>query len=127
MGVKVYQHINTCLPIVIAAQDGVEVEGRALQTSSRGVEVQCKTSDRNLVTPGGSLIRDGRPIKISVRLAIPAGDHGAEQVSARCHITYSRRIAKDVCHIGLRYLDFESDGGDKLLNFIESRLAFNAV
>lgn len=124
---KVYPQINACLPIVIAGQDGINVEAQTLQASGRGLALQCNTSERNQVTPGGSLVRDGRPVELFVRLRIPAEEDGTAQVAARCKITYSRRVAKDVCHIGLRYLDFENDGGDRLLRFIESRMGISAA
>ncbi|MGR8934203.1 MAG: PilZ domain-containing protein [Gammaproteobacteria bacterium] len=119
--------ISTRLPIIIAAQDGLQVEAQTLQASIKGLALQCNTSERNQVTPGGSFVRDGRPLELFVRLHIPVGVNDTAQVTARCQITYSRRVARDVCHIGLRYVDFESDGGDKLLRFIESRLAVSAA
>lgn len=124
---KLSPQINTRLPIVIAGQDGVHVEAQTLLASTEGLALQCNTSERNQVTPGGSFVRDGRPLELFVRLRIPEGANGSAQVAARCQITYSRRVARDVCQIGLRYVDFESDGGDKLLRFIESRLASNAA
>jgi hypothetical protein len=127
MGKKVYPQISTRLPIVIAGEDGVRLETQTLGTSSRELALQCNMSERDRVTPGGCFVRDGRPIELSVRLRIPTGMNETAQVSARCHIAYSRRVAKDICQIGLRYLDFESDGGDKLNNFIESRLASNCA
>lgn len=124
---KVYPHINASLPIVIAGQDGVNVEAQTLQASAAGLALQCNIAERNRVTPGGSVVRNGRPVELFVRLRLPAEQDDAAQVTARCHIAYSRRVAEDVCHIGLRYVDFESDGGDRLLRFIESRLATNVV
>lgn len=124
---KVYPQINACLPIVIAAEDGINVEAQTLQASSQGLALQCNMSERNRVTPGGSFVRDGRPVELFVRLRLPVEEDGVAQVAARCKITYSRRVAKDICHIGLRYLDFENDGGDRLLRFIESRLGLGAA
>ncbi len=118
---RLYPRVAATLPAVIADEDGFRYKTVALNASSDGLCIQCDTAARNIFTPGGSFIRDGRPVELYVWLDLP--NNG--QLSARCHITFSRRIAKDICQIGMRYMDFDQEGYNKLLQFIESSVSCN--
>lgn len=118
---RLYPRGSASLPAVVADEDGFRYETVALNASSDGLCIQCDTAARNIFTPGGNFIRHGRPVELYVWLDLP--NNG--RLSARCHITFSRRIARDVCQIGMRYMDFDQEGYNKLLQFIESATSSN--
>jgi PilZ domain-containing protein len=118
---RIYPRISTTLPVVISNEDGVSCNVITLNTSIDGLCIQCKTAERNLMTPGGSFIRNGRPVELFVGLDLSEN----VRISARCHVTFSRRIAKDVCHIGMRYMDIENEGYEKLIQFIKTSVSSN--
>ena len=118
---RIYPMVPTMLPAVIANEDGVSCKVVALNASIDGLCIECNTFERNIMTPGGSFIRNGRPIELFVGLDLPEN----ARISARCHITFSRRVAKDVCQIGMRYKDIEEEGYNKLIQFINSSVSSN--
>ena len=118
---RIYPRVPTTLPAVIANEDGVSCKVVALNASIDGLCIECNTFERNIMTPGGSFIRNGRPIELFVGLDLPEN----ARISARCHITFSRRVAKDVCQIGMRYKDIEEEGYNKLIQFIKSSVSSN--
>ena len=127
MDKRISPRIAAHLPVIVANEDGVKLNVITLDTSSDGIRIQCSTAERNLMTPGGCFIRNGRPVELLVWLDLPATNGKQAKIAARCHIIFSRRVAKDVCQIGMRYLDIENDGYEKLLHFIEHSSASNDV
>lgn len=118
---KLYPCVKQPLSAIVANEDGVQVNVVATDTSSEGVSIQCNTSVRNLITPGGCFIRDdGKPIELYVWMELPAENGELERVAARCHVTFSRRLSSDQCKIGMRYMDFDKSDFDILVNYIES-------
>ena len=122
---RFYPRVAANLSAVIANEDGVRVNVMAMDASSEGLSVECNTIERNLVTPGGNFVRDGKPVELFVWLDLPDENGGTAKIEARCHVAFSRRIANDKCKIGMRYLDLEKKAYEKLTRFIESSLASN--
>lgn len=121
---KYYGRVSKQLSAIVANEDGFHLKVVTVDTAIDGVSILCNIYQRDVITPGGSFIRDGRPVKLSITLDLPDDDH-ASPIMARCHIAYSRRISKDQCMIGMRYVDFENNSQDRLLRFIRKNLAFN--
>ncbi|MCD2451411.1 PilZ domain-containing protein [Methylicorpusculum oleiharenae] len=121
---KIYPHVSIHLPVFITNVEGIRFKVVAFDMSNEGFSFKCSTNQRNLITPGGCFIHNKRPMELDVRLILPASadNNGSEGVSARCHVIYSRRIARDDCEIGVRYFNIEASGFDKLLGFLDSRL-----
>ena len=119
---RIFPRIMTQLPAVVVNEDGFEFNVFTLDASSDGIRIQCSIHQRNKMTPGGCYIRNRRPVELFLKLNLPNQDGDSCLVEALCHITFSRRIAKDVCQIGLRYVTIEDDGHDILINYIESSL-----
>lgn len=122
---KIYPRVTAQLPVIVTNAEGVRLKVVAIDTSSDGFSIRCSTLQRDLMTPGGCYIRNGRPVELKARLDLPLADDRSLQVRARCNIEFSRRIARDRCEIGMRYKDLEGDGYENLIRFIENRLASN--
>ena len=123
---KIYPRVSTRLPVVVTNEEGVRLKVVAIDASSDGFSFQCSTLQRNMMTPGGCYIsRNGRPVELDAWLDLPVASDQSLPVRARCHVAFSRRIARDRCEIGMRYMDIEGDGYRNLIRFIETTLASN--
>ena len=122
---KIYPRVSTRLPVVVTNEEGVRLKVVAIDASSDGFSFQCSTLQRNMMTPGGCYIRNGRPVELDAWLDLPVASDQSLPVRARCHVAFSRRIARDRCEIGMRYMDIEGDGYRNLIRFIEKTLASN--
>jgi hypothetical protein len=120
-----YGKVSKQLSAIIENEDGLRLKAVAVDTAGDGVSILCNIYQRDVITPGGSFIRDGRPVELSISLDLPDEEGRLTPISARCHITYSRRISKEQCLIGMRYVDFEHNSHDRLLRFISKSMAFN--
>lgn len=110
---------------IATTEDGVRIKVVAVDVSSDGLSVECNTKQRNMITPGGSFIRDGRPVSVFVDLNLSDNDGQSSKIVARCHVVFSRRISSDQCKIGLRYVDIENNGHEWLVQFVEKTLVLN--
>lgn len=124
---KIYPRVAANLPVVVTNEEGVRLKVVATRTSSDGFSIQCSTLQRNLMTPGGCYIRNGRPVELNAWFDLPLAGDRSLQVKARCNVEFSRRIARDRCEIGMRYKDLEGDGYENLIRFIETKLASNQM
>ena len=120
---RIFPRVMAQLPVVVANEDGIKFNLFTLDASSEGVRVQCSTDQRNKMTPGGSYIRKGRPIELFLWLDLPSPEGTNNQIEARCNITFSRRVANNICHIGMRYTVIKNDGHEKLMDYIASSAA----
>ncbi|TRX02580.1 PilZ domain-containing protein [Candidatus Methylobacter oryzae] len=119
---RLYQRIPVQASAVVTNGDGVRIQVIAVDVSSDGLGVECNIRQRNMITPGGSFVRDGKPVSVSVDLSLFDEDGQPAKIVARCHVVFSRRMSSDQCKIGLRYVDIEGDGHRWLVRFIEARL-----
>lgn len=122
---KFYPRVSAHLSVVVINEEGVRLKVEAFDASSDGFSFQCSTLQRNMMTPGGSYIRNGRPVELDAHLDLPVADDHSLPVKARCHVAFSRRVARDRCEIGMRYKAIEGDGYRNLIRFIENKLASN--
>jgi len=122
---RYYPRIVKQFSAVVENVDGVHLEVLAVDASSEGICIQCNTTERDLITPGGSFVSNGKPVELFVWLDLPFEGGVAKKISARCHVAFSRRLSKDQCKIGMRYMEFEAGMQDTLLKYIESVNASN--
>lgn len=115
-----YPRVNADLPVVILNQDGDKVETRAKDMSVTGLAVECNIAERDLLTPGGSYVRDGKPVQLRLWLNLPSVK---EALEINCHVVYSRRLASDRCKIGMRFLRLEREVYGALVDFIRPLLS----
>jgi hypothetical protein len=115
---KIFPRISTPLSAVVTSEEGIHLKVIALDTSQSGFSFQCSTFQRNSLTPGGCFIPKGRPVELNVLVELPFPNHSL-QIKALCHVAFSRRIASDKCEIGMRYEEFDGDGYNDLIKFIE--------
>ena len=80
--------------------------------------MECPTEERNSITPSGSLMMQGKPVELEIQIGLPGGG----SVNGRCQIVYSRRLSRENCLIGLRFLEFYENSFDILTQFIEANL-----
>lgn len=120
---RLYQRIPVQVSVIVTTQDGLRIKVAAVDVSSGGLGVECNTKQRNMITPGGSFVRDGKPVSVFVDLNLSNKDDQSSKIVARCHVVFSRRLSSDQCKIGLRYVDIENNGHEWLVQFIEKTLA----
>jgi c-di-GMP-binding flagellar brake protein YcgR len=119
-----YQRITVQVSAIVTTEEGAQIDVVAVEVSSDGLGIVCNTKQRNIITPAGSFIRDGKPVSVSVELNLSEADGQLSKIVARCHVVFSRRISSEQCKIGLRYAAFENNGQEKLIRFFEKALAF---
>lgn len=122
---KYYGRVTKQLSAIISNQDGLRLKVVAIDTAVDGVSILCNFYQRDLLTPGGSFIRNGRPVELSLSLDLPDEEGRLSSLVARCHISYSRRISKEKCVIGMRYIGFEDNSQDRLFQFLSNTSVFN--
>jgi c-di-GMP-binding flagellar brake protein YcgR len=120
---RFYQRIPIQVPAIVTTEDNVRIKVVAVDVSSNGLGIECNTKHRNMITPGGSFVRDGRPVSVFIDLNLPDGNGQSSKIAARCQVVFSRRVSSDQCKIGLRYADIENNSHEWLLRFIEQALA----
>ena len=104
------------ISVIVVFDDQENIIVEAFDFSCEGIRVQCSTNDRNLITPGGSLIKDGRPIELDLQLHLT----DFMRIPVKCHVVFSRRIARDQCQIGLRFVSLDASTYNRLLAFVGS-------
>lgn len=119
---RLYQRIPVQASAIATTEDGVRIKVVAVDLSGDGLSVECNTKQRNMITPGGSFIRNGRPLSVFVDLNLLEDGGSSSKIIARCHVVFSRRVSSDQCKIGLRYVDIENNGHEWLAQFIQKRL-----
>ncbi|WP_340122169.1 PilZ domain-containing protein [Methylobacter svalbardensis] len=117
---RLYQRIPIQVSAMVTTEDGMCIKVLAIDISSDGLSVECNIKQRNMITPGGSFVRGGRPVSVFVDLNLSNDDGLLSKIVARCHVVFSRRISSDQCKIGLRYADIENNG--QLVRFIAEAL-----
>ncbi len=118
---RIYPHVHKPFSAVVdnsEIQFGVNV----VEVSSQDVCIQCNTLQRNMITPEGCFVRNGKPLELLVWLNLPVDYETVEQVGVRCQVMFSRRISNNQCQIGLRYLQLDEAVYMRLVKYIESSL-----
>jgi hypothetical protein len=118
---RLYPRIPIQVFAIVMTEEGVSIRLIAVDISSDGLNVECNTRQRNMITPGGSFVRYGRPVSVSVDLDLSDGDGFSSKIVAKCNVVFSRRISRELCKIGLRYVDMENNVHEQLAQFMEER------
>ncbi len=119
---RLYQRVPVQVSAIATTEEGVRIKVVAVDVSSDGLSVECNIKQRNMITPGGNFVRDGRPVSVFVDLNLSDKDGQSSKIVARCHVVFSRRMSSDQCKIGLRYVDIENNGHEWLVQFVEKAL-----
>jgi len=117
---RFYPRVNKPLSAVVENTKGLNFEGVVVNVSIGGVCIQCNTFERNLITPGGSFVSDGKPVALFVLLKLPFDEGQTEKIEVHCHVVFSRRISHKQCRIGMRYTNLDATAYDLLIKYIES-------
>ncbi len=123
---RTYPRVEANIPAVIANEEGIRLNVVARDASGEGICVECNTIERNLMTPGGSFVRDGKPVELYVWLDLPNEQGETAKIQVRCHVAFSRRISNDKCKIGMRYMDLEKQTYEKLVEFLERSMRMHS-
>ncbi|TAN69193.1 MAG: PilZ domain-containing protein [Methylobacter sp.] len=115
---RLYQRIPIQVSAIVTTEEGVRIKVVAVDVSSKGLGVECHTKQRNMITPGGSFVHDGKPVSVEVDLNLP-DDGLSSNIVIRCNVVFSRRMSSEQCKIGLRYTNIEKDDYERLVQFIE--------
>lgn len=120
---RLYQRIPVQISVTVTTEDGQHILVTGVEISSDGLGIECNARQWNMITPGGSFVRNGRPLTVYVDLSLPDVSQESKIV-ARCHVAFSRRISSDKSKIGLRYADIENNGHEQIIKFIEKTQEF---
>lgn len=120
MNKKYFGKVSSQLPAIVANEDGMRLKVTTVDTASDGISILCNIHQRDAITPGGSFLRNGRPMQLSIALDLPDDKGQAVPFTATCNVAYSRRISKEKCMIGMRYIDLERDSEVNLYRYIKS-------
>lgn len=117
-----YPRVNANIDAIIECADGSTIAGIVLDTSSTGLKLQCNSIERELLTPRGEWTRHGKPIEAKVTLIVPRADNEKSTVVVDCQVAFSRRVARDYYHVGMRYKNLDRESFRILGEFIDQRL-----
>ncbi|MGR9086531.1 MAG: PilZ domain-containing protein [Gammaproteobacteria bacterium] len=120
-----FGRVSRQLSAIVENEDGLRLKVVTVDASVSGVSFLCNIYQRDVMTPGGSFLRNGRPVRLSITLELPDGEGNVALVRAYCHIAYSRRISREKCMIGMRYIDFEQNSHERLCRFISQCMALS--
>ena len=115
---RFYPRVQKQFAVVVENEQGVHLDVVAVDASSEGLCIQCNTSERNQITPGGSFVFHGKPVELYVWLNLPFDNGKSEKVGTKCHVSFSRRISSDQCKIGMRYMDLDKKQYEKLVRYL---------
>lgn len=124
---RYFPRVLSQLSVIITNEDGFQINVSTLDISSDGLSIQCSIHQRNKMTPGGSYIRNRRPVELLLTLELPEQESSVSHIESRCHITFSRRIAKDLCQIGLRFVSLDESARAELTQYIESMMETSSL
>ncbi|MGR8940062.1 MAG: PilZ domain-containing protein [Gammaproteobacteria bacterium] len=122
---KIYGRVSERLPATLVNEDGIELKVTAVDMAGDGVNILCNIYQRDAIAPGGNFLVGGRPVQLSIALSLPDEEGAVAPVQAKCHIVYSRRISKEQCMIGMRYVDIENQTLNRLVRFIHKSAGIN--
>lgn len=120
---RLYYRVPLQVSAIVTNDHGMRIEVLAIDISNDGLGIQCDINQRNLITPGGSFVRDGRPVEVRVHLDLPGEGEDLPKIVVRCQVKFSRRISSDECKIGMRYIEFEADGYNRIVRFVDKTVA----
>ncbi len=119
---RLYQRIPVQVPAIATTEAGVRIKVVAVEVSNLGLCVECNNKQRDMITPRGCFVHEGRPVSVFVDLNLTTLDGLSSKVVARCQVVFSRRMSRDQCKIGLRYADIENSDHEQLVRFIQNTL-----
>jgi len=119
---RVCPRIVENLPVDIENSLGEKVHAQTLNLSVKGIGLRCTTDDRNLITPQGDVVSQGRPVEVEMQLTVTNAQGKPDIIKANCGITYSRRLAQGECQVGMVFLDMDDVSEDNLKKFINKSL-----
>ncbi len=122
---RIYPRVVKEISAVIENNQGIHLDVVAVDASSEGVCIQCNTAERNLITPGGSFVSKGKPVELYIWLDLPFEGGAVKKICVKCHVAFSRRVSKDQCKIGMRYMKLDKGVQDTLFSYIQCATASN--
>ena len=85
---RLYQRIPVQLSAIVSTEDGARIKVAAVEVSSDGLGIECNIKQRNMITPEGSFVRDGRPISVFVDLNLSHEEGQISKITARCLVVF---------------------------------------
>lgn len=117
-----YPRVDANFEAEIQCEDDFKITAMVLDTSSNGLKLECNSVERDILTPRGEWTRQGKPIEANVTLNIPQSDDKTSVITVQCYVAFSRRVAKDRYHVGLRYRELNQQEFAVLAGFIKEKL-----
>ncbi|MCI0666953.1 MAG: PilZ domain-containing protein [Methylococcaceae bacterium] len=117
-----YPRVNANIDAEVDCAGGFKIRGIVLDTSSTGLRLQCNAIERELLTPRGEWTRHGKPIEVKVTLVVPRPNNDTRTIEVHCAVAFSRRVARDCYHVGMRYKNLDQESFLVLGEFIDRRL-----
>ena len=117
-----YPRVHANIDAEVDCADGYKIRTVVLDTSSTGLKLQCNAIERELLTPHGEWTRHGKPIELKVTLVVPCAYDESSTIEVVCAVAFSRRVARDCYHVGMRYKSIDRNSLSVLGEFINQRL-----
>jgi hypothetical protein len=125
MDKKIYGRVSENLPATIVNEDGIELHVTAVDTAGDSVNILCNLNQREAIAPGGKFLVGGRPRQLSVNLRLPDEEGKDMPFQAKCHVAFTRRLSKELCMLGMRYVDIESQSLIRLVRYLKKSAGLN--
>lgn len=117
-----YPRISAKISAKVTVINGNKLKVMLCDLSSSGLKIECDYLDRELISPKGQWTVDGHPREVSIQADLPIEPSKTIPMGACCTLVFSRRIAKDIFHVGLSFKHIDEQSFFHLGEFIEARL-----
>ena len=119
---RFFQRVPLQVSAIVTTEDGVRIKVVTSDISTDGLGIECNAKQRNMITPGGSFVRSGKPISVSIDLNLNETIEFPSKLVARCQIAFSRRMSNNHCKLGLRYIEIDNNGYELLVQYVENAI-----
>jgi hypothetical protein len=116
-----YLRLDTQIPCTVCLSKGDALSAVVVNLSLGGLKFSCGHDTAHRLLPRDQWVPgqvSGVTINIHFDLQSPPQEHHSYDVTAR--VIHSERLAQDVFHVGVQFLDIEDDNLARLQGFIES-------
>lgn len=118
---RLYKRFETGSAVEIIAENGAELEARALNVSLAGMQIVCDRDVVQVVAPKGEKTTPDQSPVVRIRFTLPrAGDR--TEIAADCRIVLVRRVSERDYHLHLQYEFFQGNGYNELEDFVDAML-----
>ncbi|RMF18844.1 MAG: PilZ domain-containing protein [Gammaproteobacteria bacterium] len=116
--------IEAAFPATLMTEDGQACECEIVNLSRTGIMVACDRATLETLMPSKqreSLFAPLNPVTVDACFELTLSTTGRTQLNCGCHIIHTRRLARDVFHVGLEFVRLEPRDRLRIEQFIAER------